>query len=915
MIDIDYTSTMDLLDKLPFFNINNTELSNTIKPDNHIFNFQDQIYSTIDELNSKLNTINIGNNCYLSIFHMNIRSLVKHFDNLHQIINSLPDLPDIIAITETKLNKNSHLNFIQISNYTFINRDSPSCAGGVGLYIKDKFNYVVRDELELSNCEAESLWINLDMGNNKKITIGVIYKHPKYQISKFSENINKVLSITAQENQNCYLIGDFNINTLSQSKATTNYLKLIKSFNYHNVIKFPTRITKNSATCIDHLYTNNKNTITKKFILIDNTSDHLPIYAVIKVKFISKKYEPIYYRNFSKLNNPKLIEEFATEFQNLYYSFHQNPNNDIHTEFEILTDTINNIVTKNLPLQKLSKKKTKLKQKPWISSGILKSSKLKNNLFKKWVKSNYSDKNLEIKYKTYLNKYTHIKHAAKQKYFQKQLNTHKKDPKKTWDTIHNLIGKTKKKTKLPEKLSVNNKILNKPKEIANALNKHFAEIGKSDRNEIDFNYLNKNFKHRQKDSIVFHEITEKEISLTITNLKNKSSQGPDELPFCIIKKLKDVLSPLLCYLFNKSIKLGEYPKCLKIGKVLPLFKKGKLDEPGNYRPIIILPAINKVFEKIIFNRLTSFFNSKKIIKNNQFGFRPGYSTELALCKFNEDILTDIDNGYATCAVLIDLSKAFDSVNRTILLFKLFNYGIRGNTYNLLKSYLSNRNQFIHVENTKSNTCSVNVGVPQGSIISPLLFLILINDLPNCTNMQVLNFADDTLLYKKFPKQHKNIENDLNLELKKVSDWMEANHLKINASKTNFLIFSPKSDKFNKLNNLKLTINNTNIKQTKSCKYLGMELDNKLTWKNHIDKLTLKISKALGILFRIRHYLNKPSLNILLNSLVINHIKYGILCYGRASKTSLNPLNVLLNRALRCINFLGKFDKKNLTYIF
>ena len=389
------------------------------------------------------------------------------------------------------------------------------------------------------------------------------------------------------------------------------------------------------------------------------------------------------------------------------------------------------------------------------------------------------------------------------------------------------MEKNNKNSKLPEKLLYNNKLLQDPQLIANSLNKHFAEIGKSNNHTIDFNYITKNLKNSQINSFVFYPATTVEISLIINNLKNKTSEGPDEIPGCIIKKLNNIISPLLTYLINKIINTGKYPLCLKTGKVLPLFKAGDHVDPGNYRPITILPAINKVIEKLIFNRLTEFFEKNKIIKSNQFGFRSGYSTELAVCKFYEDVLSNLNNNQDTCAILLDLSKAFDSVNRNILLHKLYNYGIRGPTYKLLESYLSNRNQFIHVNSTKSNIWPTDTGVPQGSVLSPLLFLILINDLPNCTNMEVLNFADDTLLYLTLPKNTNNIESLINSELIKVNTWMEANQLKLNASKTNYLIFSHRNKINNTLDNLQLNINNTPIKRTKSCKYLGITIDDKL----------------------------------------------------------------------------------------
>ena len=471
------------------------------------------------------------------------------------------------------------------------------------------------------------------------------------------------------------------------------------------------------------------------------------------------------------------------------------------------------------------------------------------------------------------------------------------------------MKKNKKTVGLPEKLEINGKTLTNPDEIAEALNIYFAEIGKYDSEIIDYDYINEKINTLQKDSFVFYETDNEEIYNIIKNLANKNSEGHDELPISILKKINTAVTPILTYLFNICINQGIYPDSLKIGKVVAIFKSGNKTLPGNNRPITILPAINKVFEKLIYNRLSNFFTKNKIINNNQFGFRQGHNTELATTKFYEDTLNHLNNGEACCAILLDLSKAFDSVDRQILLYKLSKYGIRGTPLKLLQSYLTNRFQYIKNNNIKSNLWPSKVGVPQGGVISTLLFLILINDIKNCTKMQIINFADDTLAYHNFSNTD-NIQNWINKEFNNISIWMEKNHLKLNLTKTNFIIFSPKCNKFKNLSNLNLTINdNVIIPQTETCKYLGMIIDKKLNWTSHIYNLKQSLSKTVGTLYRIRHFLNKKSLSIILHSLIISKINYGLICYGRANKTNLKPIKILLNNALRCINFLHRRDKR------
>ena len=260
---------MSLLQNLPFSNINNNELVQVLNSSNVVVDFNNTVYTTLNDIKSKMGAIGVGNRRYLSLIHVNIRSLVKNIGDLHQIICNLPAPPDIIAISETKLNIKSDLNLIALKNYNFIHKDSLSCAGGVGLYINKKFNFNIRSDLVLFDINVESLWINININNTTNVTVGVLYKHPKKHIPQFSEEFSDVLSRLSKEKYNCYILGDFNINfTDKTQKSITNFNTMVKSFNYHNIIKFPTRITRSSSTCIDHLYTNNKNSIIKNSLFL-----------------------------------------------------------------------------------------------------------------------------------------------------------------------------------------------------------------------------------------------------------------------------------------------------------------------------------------------------------------------------------------------------------------------------------------------------------------------------------------------------------------------------------------------------------------------------------------------------------------------------------------------------------------------
>ena len=406
-------------------------------------------------------------------------------------------------------------------------------------------------------------------------------------------------------------------------------------------------------------------------------------------------------------------------------------------------------------------------------------------------------------------------------------------------------------------------------------------------------------------SFAWYDITTTEIDNIIESLDSRKAPGADEVTVILIKKLKSWITPILCNLFNQSFYSGIYPNTLKVAKIISLHKGGTTTDPGNYRPISLLSIINKIFEKAIYTRVYTFLEKNNLINTSQFGFRQGHSTAMAISEFYERVLISQDQGKATVAVLLDLAKAFDSVNRSIVLYKLYKYGLRGSIWKLFNSYLEGRKQYVFNGLLRSSFTGVEVGVPQGAVLGPLLFLLHINDMKFSTNLKVLNFADDTLLYMCFD-QTEGVEDIINQELEKINKWLLGNQLKVNTSKTKFMLFHPRSKIWGNLSTMKLKIGQSEyLEKVEQYKYLGLIIDSQLTWAPHIKHLTSKLAKTIGVLFRTRHYLNRQSLFIIFNSLFLSHLRYGIICWGRCNKTTMKPLMTLMNRAIRCILFLDQ----------
>ena len=277
---------------------------------------------------------------------------------------------------------------------------------------------------------------------------------------------------------------------------------------------------------------------------------------------------------------------------------------------------------------------------------------------------------------------------------------------------------------------------------------------------------------------------------------------------------------------NLSFYVGMFPSKLKVGKVSPLHKKDSCDNPSNYRPISILSVFSKIFEKLMHQRLYKFLESFEILYPLQFGFREKHSTSHALLSLTESIKQSIDSGKVGCGIFLDLQKAFDTVNHKIVLDKLEHYGIRGNALKWFQSYLSGRTQYVTVNGHVSDPLPISSGVPQGSVLGPLLFLIYVNDLPNVSKvMQFYLFADSTSICFDSDNLF-NLQNIVNRELKKVRKWLEANRLALNIDKTNYVIFHSPTTEVDSFVIIKL--DSKPISRVNSIKYFGVLIDSTLS---------------------------------------------------------------------------------------
>lgn len=363
------------------------------------------------------------------------------------------------------------------------------------------------------------------------------------------------------------------------------------------------------------------------------------------------------------------------------------------------------------------------------------------------------------------------------------------------------------------------------------------------------------------------------------------------------------MSHNLAKIFEISIILGQFPSKLKVAMVIPIHKGDSKQTTGNYRPISLLPIIGKVFERIVYNRVYSFITEKNIIVCNQFGFQKGKSTEQAFLELQTKIINAYENKQNSCSIFLDFAKAFDTVNHKILLSKLYHYGIRGSVHQWFESYLTNRQQCVQVNGQRSEFLTVRHGVPQGSILGPLLFLLYINDIIQASKkIEFLLFADDTSIFLA-DKDLKKMEKTLNEELINVSNWLKANKLSLNVKKSNVLLFRPKNESKKKQATIDLKIDGAAIEEKQSAKYLGLYFDNKMTFKEHVNHIITKLKKGNGILAKLRYFVPEEVIRNVYFAHIESHLNYGSLTWGTTGKYNIDKITALQKKAIKIIKFV------------
>ena len=711
----------------------------------------------------------------------------------------------------------------------------------------------------------------------------------------FFDHLEKLIKQIDDENKEMYLLGDLNCDMLKkealQNTSTKKLNSLYELYQLFQLIEEPTRITMKSSSLIDHIVTNTPEKICHSSVIHTGISDHSIIFAIRKIRIIEKKENnTVEMRNMKKFDKGRFLDELLTQHWEYVYFFGNDPN----AMWEIWKDLFLEVLDKHAPLQR---KKIRSHKIPWITSQI---KSLINTRDKLKIKATISKSETDwVNYKAARNQVNIKLRNAKQNYYSTKIAGQKCNPKEAWKTINNLLGKKAKRTIVNE-LDMNKNILQDPQEIVEGFNEYFSNIGPNLASNIAM--ANCNFEtyvqKAKSEFTAFQPTTVTDVTQMLSGLSNNKATGIDKISCKIIKIAAPAIADSLTYIFNQAITLSTFPDQWKVARVTPLYKSGQRNIPGNYRPISVLPAISKIMERILYNQIYNYLTTFGLLSNSQFGFRKSHSTATALLECTNEWYVNLDRKLFNLVVFIDLKKAFDTVDHQILFKKLQHYGIKGQAHSLLKSYLTNRSQKCQLNGFVSSEQPIKCGVPKGSILGPLLFLLYINDLPECLdNTRPRLFADNTNLTASGESLN-DIEIAVNSDLENLRNWLMANKLSLNVAKTEFMLIGPKRMKTD--SSLNILIENKQIKQVNECKTLGILIDQHLSWNNNTKNICKKVTAGISALRRVKPFVSKETLISIYNAIIRPHFDYCCEVWDVFGKTQSDRLQKLQNRAARVI---------------
>lgn len=827
----------------------------------------------------------------INIISQNIRSIQCNMDSFSTLLQRSKLTWDVIVLSECWLPSAKHIATLDSYNYATTTRHKTQNEGVV-IYYRSSLKGTTEEPLLIdANC------LILKLSNNTCV-IG-IYRPPSYHDTNSFINSLETILTSLRSFQNIILCGDINIDIHpnGSDRRAQDYLNLLAS---HSMLPGHT-IPTHGRTCLDHVIIKTKLEATC-FVLPSSITDHDSIALNIHVR------HKALHNNNKRTRVDFLLLDAAVQkidFQAVIDC------TDINQATNTLIMSLSvAIKTSTVPIKC---PKRNIIFKPWITKGLLRCMRNRDNLHKK-LKKAPDNEVLQITYKRYRSFCSNILRNAKQAYNKQKFDKAGKDKKLLWKTIKDVT-----ESSYSPDHSISLLTNYEPHHRINEINNFFANIGKEIAEKINCPNtdlsptLNSSIptplnNSHPLGSLVIAPLAESEIARIIAKLKDKNSAGIDHISNSMVKRYADYLVAPITHICNLAFETGVFPSAFKTALIKPIYKSGDKGDVNNFRPISILPTLSKILERVMNERLTSYLERNKTLAPSQYGFRSGTSTSLAVHNLTNTIVTELDDKKKCVVAFLDITKAFDTVPIPRLLDKLERVGVRGLPLSLFRDYLSNRRQMVKIGDWVSDETEVTYGVPQGSVISPTLFLVYINDLCQIqlNEGKIYTFADDTALFFRGNTWEETFSN-AQMGFDRVNEWMKGNLLSLNVAKTKYIPFAIRANQLPPQNctiiahtcsKLLPTVpcTCTSLERTNTIKYLGVTLDQTLTFKPHIDLLTARLRKLIYVFKTIRNITTRVIIKNIYYALCHSLIEYCITSWGGAAKTNM----IVVERAQRVL---------------
>ena len=865
------------------------------------------VEKTVDDLDEVLSKDkwNIFNKRGLHMIHLNINSVLSKIDELRVVAKK--SKAAVIGVTESKLDATVLDGEVNIDGYEVIRSDRNRHGGGVACYVRNDISFNIRSDF---SDEIENIVFDMLLPKTKPILVGFLYRPPDQ--SKFLDKLSTAISRSNTfDNQEVYILGDLNINLINKQKHIPNGIKRYKEFcslyGLEQLISTPTRVTKNSSSILDHILTNSTDRVSQSGVIDTGLSDHQLIYCTRKItrtKFNSHKNITI--RSLKNYSQDVYLEELNKINFPDYSKF-----TDINDAYSDFIGKVSLTIDKIAPMKEI---RIKNSSKEWFDEEIMEEIEKRDKLLAKFKKSRQPSDSQN--YKIARNKVQGMIKKKQKNFITEKLNQNIGKPKELWKSLKSLGLSSKQQSSSTiclEKDGIlsfdhkanaeifkdfySNLASDLVKKLPNPPNKFGTET-------VREYYKNLNLEEK---SFAFEPTTHAVVLKLLEELNPSKSVGLDNIAGKFLKEGASILASPLTDLCNLSISLSSFPDECKVAKLKPLYKKETKTKPKNYRPISLLPLISKIIERIIHSQTQSFLDENKILYTYQSGFRKHYSTDTCLSYLTDRLRNGFEKGLLTGMILIDLQKAFDTIDHSILLEKMKCLSFSESTIRWFTSYLSNRSFIVSVGKELSSRGKLNCGVPQGSILGPLLFLLYVNDMPQAVNSELLLYADDTCLFF-MGKDSKIIGDQLNKDFNSLCEWFIDNKLSIHfgEEKTKSILFGTKQ-LLHKGISLNIRYGDTEIKQHTKVTYLGCILDNDLSGESMVTKVLSLINGRLKFLYRKQKFFNYSLRRLLCNALIQPHYDYACSAwYPSLNKRLLKKIQISQNK---CIRYCLKLDNR------